>query len=123
MAGPNFAGLGQFRLHYTDGSTEEVRLTSKAVVEAERRWPGVAPDGSDRYRPNEGLHYMVWITLGRPEDDFDTWLDLGFVMEPVEEEPEVDPTHRAPGADSSLSSPPARASRRNSSKTPRQRVS
>lgn len=121
MPTPGFAALGQFRIHYPDGKSTDVRLTSKAVVEAERRWPGVNPDGSDRYRPNEGVHYMVWITLGRPHDDFDSWLDEGFVVEPVDDGP--DPTKPAAGADTSVSSPRRPASRRVNSNRPKSKAS
>jgi hypothetical protein len=124
MAIPNYAELGRFRVHYLDNERDdvEVRLTSKAVVEAERRWPGVATDGSDRYRPNEGVHYMVWISLGCPNDDFDAWLDEGFVLEIVEEA-QPDPTPPAPGAGSSPISPRPRASRNGTSRTARSKTS
>jgi hypothetical protein len=81
-----FAGLGAFRVHYENGETVDVRIISKAVVAAERRWPGRAVDGSDRYPPNEGLHYLVWVSLGEPEGDFDAWLDQGFVVESLDDE-------------------------------------
>lgn len=124
MAIPQNVELGRFRVHYLDGERNdvEVRLTSKAVVEAERRWPGVAADGSDRYRPNEGVHYMVWISLRCPNDDFDAWLDEGFVLEIIEESA-PDPTLPAPGAGSSRISPSPRASRNGTSKTGRSKTS
>jgi hypothetical protein len=126
VSGPTHAGLGRFRVHYPDGSTKDVRLTSKAVVEAERRWPGIEVDGSDRYRPNEGVHYMVWITLGSPHGDFDEWLDEGFVLEPIEDKEPVDaadPTQPEAGAGSSRNSARPRASRRVNSTAPKQKVS
>ncbi len=124
MVAPNYAELGRFRVHYFDDDHDdvEVRLTSRAIVEAERKWPGVNSDGSDRYRPNEGVHYMVWITLGRPMADFDAWLSDDFVLEIIEET-KPDPTSPAPGAGSSPISPSPRASRNGTSKTARSKTS
>lgn len=79
--------LGVFRVHYPDGKTVDVPITGKALVETERRWPGIAADGSDRYRPNEGVHFMVWVAMGKPEGNFDKWLDTDIVLEPVEAAP------------------------------------
>jgi len=93
-------GLGLFRVHYVDellAEPVEVRCTSRAVVECERRWPGHALDGSDRYPPNEGVHYMVWISMGRPIGDFEKWLDSVLTLEVVEVEV-VPPTKRGRGA-------------------------
>lgn len=85
---PPIDPLGSFRVHYPDEREPvDVRLNGKAVVEAERRWPGRSPDGTDRYPPNEGVHYMVWIALGQPCDDFDTWLDEGVILEVAEDQP------------------------------------
>lgn len=90
---PSRPTLGRFKVHYADTRKKpvDVSLVARALVEAERRWPGVAVDGSDRYRPNEGLHYMVWITLGRP-GEFESWLDTITVLEVINDEPTPDPT-------------------------------
>lgn len=85
MPGPQFDGIGAFRAHYPDGDSEDLRLNGRAVVEAERRWPGVATDGSDRYRMQEGVHFMCWISLGRPLGDFEKWLDTGVTLEVLDE--------------------------------------
>jgi hypothetical protein len=92
-------GLGLFRVHYIDDTTEPttVRATSRAVVECERRWPGHAPDGSDRYPPNEGVHFMVWVSMGRPRADFERWLDAVLTIEVVEGET-APPTKRGRGS-------------------------
>lgn len=88
QSAPRFDGLGSFRVHYDDDRPPaDVRLTGRAVIEAERRWPGLALDGSDRYRPNEGVHYMVWVAMGRPFGDFEKWLDDGVALEVIEDEP------------------------------------
>jgi hypothetical protein len=120
------AGLGHFRVHFPDGHSEDVSLTSRAVVEAERRWPGLAADHSDRYRPNEGVHFMVWVSFGRPLDDFEKWLDEIAVVEPIgadEEDEPANPTRRAVGAVSSPTSPRRPASPNGTSKTSKQRAS
>jgi hypothetical protein len=86
--GPSFDGLGRFRVFYGDDRPPiDVRLNGRAVIEAERRWPGLETDGSDRYRPNEGVHYMVWVAAGRPEGDFEKWLDEGVLLEVLDDEP------------------------------------
>lgn len=93
-------GLGRFRVHYQDDGVEpvEVRATSRAVIEAERRWPGVAPDRSDRYQPMEGVHFIVWYSMGQPYGDFDEWLDKLLVLETLKPTvPDVPPTSPAPG--------------------------
>lgn len=89
-------GMAQFRVHHIDEAQEpvEVRATSRAVVECERRWPGLAIDGTDRYRPNEGVHFMVWVSLGKPDGDFEKWLDTVLSLEVLDEEP-APPTKRA----------------------------
>lgn len=92
-------GLGLFRVHFLDEVATEpvtVRCTSRAVVECERRWPGHALDGSDRYPPNEGVHFMVWISMGKPVGDFEKWLDTVLTLEVVEAET-VPPTKRGRG--------------------------
>jgi hypothetical protein len=92
-------GLGLFKVHYTDDATEPVvvRATSRAVVECERRWPGRMLDNSDRYPPNEGVHYMVWVSMGKPSGDFEQWLDAVLSLEVVEAIT-IPPTKRGRGA-------------------------
>lgn len=92
-------GLGLFRVHYIDDTVEPttVRATSRAVVECERRWPGHAPDGSDRYPPNEGVHFMVWVSMSKPQGDFERWLDTLLTIEVVEADV-VPPTKRGRGS-------------------------
>lgn len=93
-------GLGRFRVHWADGrDPTEVRVTSRALVECERRWPGVKPDGADRYPPNEGVHYMVFIASGSPHGDFEKWLDEVLSVEVVEAETAVPPTTPVAGVD------------------------
>jgi len=92
-------GLGLFKVHYLDDVGSEpvtVRATSRAVVECERRWPGRALDNSDRYPPNEGVHFMVWISMGKPTGDFERWLDTVLTLEVVEAQI-VPPTKRGRG--------------------------
>lgn len=64
---------GRFRIAYADGSQQEAKIRPVAVVAAERRWPGRNADGSDAYPSFEGLHFVVWASLGSP-GDFDEWL-------------------------------------------------
>lgn len=65
---------GRFKVVYEDGSEQECKIRPVGVVAAERQWPGRQADGTDGYPSFEGLHFVVWVSMGRPGDDFDAWL-------------------------------------------------
>lgn len=65
---------GQFKVMYDDGTDADCKIRPIGVVAAERRWPGRQADGSDGYPSFEGLHFVVWCSMGQPDGDFDAWL-------------------------------------------------
>lgn len=54
---------------FEDGRTESVRLNTRCLVEAERKF------GDMGRHAIEGTYYAAWFRLGRPGGDFDAWLD------------------------------------------------
>lgn len=89
---------GTFRVTFADGREPlEVRVGPRAIVNVERRWPGIKPDGSDARPPLEAMYYAVWFAAGKP-GKFDDYLDEIEGIEVVEQEP-TDPTGPTPGTD------------------------
>lgn len=74
-------------LTFSDGSTENVTLNTRVLVEVERKF-GTIP-------PIEGTLYGAWLRLGRP-GTFDDWLDTIEDMGQSGEEDADRPT--SPGA-------------------------
>lgn len=65
---------GRFAVTYADGGVVECKIRPAAIVEAERKWPGRRADNSDAYPMFEGMHLIIWASLGKPGKDFDEWL-------------------------------------------------
>lgn len=89
---------------FSDGRTERVRLSLRARVEVERKWPGVSVDDKGKLdmRPMPGLEsalYGAWITLGKPDKTFDKWTETVVALVEVPGT-EAGPTEPAPGDDS-----------------------
>lgn len=91
---------------FKDGRTERVRLSMRARLEVERRWPGLTSDDDGRMvmrnAPGmEAAFFAAWWTLVSPKAfdqfDFDQWVDT--VESLVEIAPEADPSQPAPGDD------------------------
>jgi hypothetical protein len=56
-------------LKFTDGQEEEVKLTARTLIEAERKFGAKLQDAAV-----EGQFYAAWHRLGR-QGDFETWVD------------------------------------------------
>ena len=79
-------------LVFDDGRKESVKLTTRALVEAERKFGGQIPG-------MEGTLYAAWFKLGRP-GKFDDWLDtVELDVDVPEAEPAV-PSHPEASDDS-----------------------
>ena len=75
-----------------DGDRKEsVKLTTRALVEAERKFGGNIPG-------MEGTLYAAWIALGRPTQKFDDWLDQVEIDTDAEAEPDAVPTPKGRSA-------------------------
>lgn len=94
-------GGGRLRVVYTDGTDEEVKITTAALITAERRWK------NQRMPSIEGTLYIAWVSLGKPgqlrDEDvrFDNWFqDVEGCEDLAADDAEVDetPTRPAPGA-------------------------
>lgn len=77
---------------FEDGSSEEVRLTPRAFIEAERKFKGELP-------AVEGVLYAAWFKLGKPRGHFDTWVDTVDEMSHIEDDAPV-PTQPEAGGGS-----------------------
>jgi hypothetical protein len=92
MAG--FMPIGEFRVVYVDGHTEECVSNFLGLVEIERRWPGeeTAPGVT-------AVAVAVFYYLGCPGDDLDKWLATVHNVEPIDKDAKTDvPTSPAVGA-------------------------
>lgn len=90
--------IGDFKVTYVDGHTEEARSNFLGLVEIERRWPG-----DDDAPGVQAVAVAVWFYLGCPGGDLDEWMATVHNVEPVAEPVPVDgepavPTEPAVGA-------------------------
>lgn len=91
-------------LTFVDGSTQEIKLTPKATIAAERKFGATLGDHGA-----EATYYMGWFVLGMPggTNGFDSWLDTVEGVEPLEEADPIPPAEATPAEDYSPISPPS----------------
>jgi hypothetical protein len=83
------------RFVFTDGRTEDVKVNSRALIEAERKFKGNLQE-----HPMEGQCYAAWWRLGSP-GSFTDWMDSVEDWDIVDdEEPAAAPFQPAPSGDS-----------------------
>jgi hypothetical protein len=94
--------IGDFRVTYIDGTSEDAASNFLGLVEVERRWPG-----QEQAPGITALATATWFYLGCPDDDLDKWLSRVHLIERLpdaqdEEESDEDedegPTTPAVGA-------------------------
>jgi hypothetical protein len=92
MAG--FMPIGDFRVVYVDGHTEECTSNFLGLCEIERRWPD-----ADTAPGVQAVAVAVWYYLGCPDENLDKWMATVHNVEPVNAEvvQEV-PSQAEPGA-------------------------
>lgn len=91
---PGFMPIGEFKVVYVDGHTEECMSNFLGLVEIERRWPGqeTAPGVT-------AVAVAVFYYLGCPGDDLDKWMATVHNIEPITEDAAQEvPTSPAVGA-------------------------
>jgi hypothetical protein len=93
-----FMPIGDFKVVYVDGTTEECKSNFLGLVEIERRWP------NEENAPGvTATAIAVFYYLGCPGQDFDKWLAKVHNIEPADkQDAEVEledvPTEPAAGA-------------------------
>jgi hypothetical protein len=90
-----FMPIGDYKVTYTDGSSEVVTSNFLGICEVERRYPNGEIPGVN------AMGLAVWYYLDCPGGDLDAWLKTVHMIEQATdstEAPEV-PTDPAPGDD------------------------
>lgn len=88
-----FMPIGEFRVIYTDGHTEDAKSNFLGLCEIERRWPG-----QEEAPGVQAVTVAVWYYLGCPDDNLDAWAATVHNIEPVEDPAETEvPTPPAVG--------------------------